>query len=199
MNHSYLNNNLITATVFICLSSSLTGCTLISKSHNESNANRLSDKITLLQQLQTKPKDDSQNIEVPQQDSKVSSPTELFTYAATLSMREINFVFKGKYVIKNNCLYFVKDNNEYLSPIFYPDRAILFENEQTISLNGIKVKLGEEVVTSGIIKERIGSYYLLKGDNVIDDPENTACLTEPVVFMSGRVVDPQIQLNLVQH
>ena len=192
MNHSYLNNNLITATVFICLSSSLTGCTLLSKSQDESNANRLSDKITLPQQLDIKVKDNSQNIEVPQQDSKVSSPTELFTYAATLSMREINFVFKGKYVIKNNCLYFVKNDNEYLSPIFYPDRAILFENEQTISLDGIKVKLGEDVVTSGIIKERIGSYYLRKGDIVIEDPENTACLTEPAIFMSGRVVNPLV-------
>ena len=193
MNHSYLNKNLIAATVFICLSSSLTGCTLLSKSHDESNANRLSDKITLPQQLDIKVKDNLQKIEASQQDYKVSSPTELFTYAATLSMREINFVFKGKYVIKNNCLYFVKNDNEYLSPIFYPDRAILFENEQAISLNGTKVKLGEEVVTSGIIKERIGSYYLRKGDIVIEDPENTACLTEPAIFMSGRVVNPLVQ------
>ena len=193
MNHSYLNKNLIAATVFICLSSSLTGCTLLSKSHDESNANRLSDKTTLPQQLDIKVKDNPQNIEVSQQDYKVSSPTELFTYAATLSMREINFVFKGKYVIKNNCLYFVKNDNEYLSPIFYPDRAILFENEQAISLNGTKVKLGEEVITSGIIKERIGSYYLRKGDIVIEDPENTACLTEPAIFMSGRVVNPLVQ------
>ena len=193
MNHSYLNKNLIAATVFICLSSSLTGCTLLSKSHDESNANRLSDKITLPQQLDIKVKDNPRNVEVSQQDFKVSSPTELFTYAATLSMREINFVFKGKYVIKNNCLYFVKNDNEYLSPIFYPDRAILFENEQAISLNGTKVKLGEEVVTSGIIKERIGSYYLRKGDIVIEDPENTACLTEPAIFMSGRVVNPLVQ------
>ena len=192
MNHSYLNKNLIAATVFICLSSSLTGCTLLSKSQDESNANRLSDKITLPQQLDIKVKDNPRNVEVSQQDFKVSSPTELFTYAATLSMREINFVFKGKYVIKNNCLYFVKNNNEYLSPIFYPDRAILFENEQAISLNGTKVKLGEEVVTSGIIKERIGSYYLRKGDIVIEDPENTACLTEPAIFMSGRVVNPLV-------
>ena len=192
MNHSYLNKNLIAATVFICLSSSLTGCTLLSKSHDESNANRLSDKTTLPQQLDIKVKDNPQNIEVSQQHYKVSSPTELFTYAATLSMREINFVFKGKYVIKNNCLYFVKNDNEYLSPIFYPDRAILFENEQAISLNGTKVKLGEEVVTSGIIKERIGSYYLRKGDIVIEDSENTACLTEPAIFMSGRVVNPLV-------
>lgn len=192
MNHSYLNKNLIAATVFICLSSSLTGCTLLSKSQDESNANRLSDKITLRQPLDIKVKGNPQNIEVPQQDYKVSSPTELFTYAATLSMREINFVFKGKYVIKNNCLYFVKNDNEYFSPIFYPDRAILFENEQAISLNGTKVKLGEEVVTSGIIKERIGSHYLRKGDIVIEDPENTACLTEPVIFMSGRVVNPLV-------
>ena len=188
MNHSYLNKNLIAATVFICLSSSLTGCTLLSKSQDESNANRLSDKITLPQPLDIKVKDNPQNIEASQQDYKVSSPTELFTYAATLSMREINFVFKGKYVIKNNCLYFVKNDNKYLSPIFYPDRAILFENEQTISLNGTKVKLGEEVVTSGIIKERIGSYYLRKGDIVIEVPENTACLTDPAIFMSGRFV-----------
>ena len=192
MNHSYLNKNLIAATVFICLSSSLTGCTLLSKSQDESNANRLSDKTTLPQQLDIKVKDNPQNIEASQQDYKVSSPTELFTYAATLSMREINFVFKGKYVIKNNCLYFVKNDNEYLSPIFYPDRAILFENEQAISLNGTKVKLGDEVVTSGIIKERIGSYYLRKGDVVIEDPENTACLTEPAIFMSGRVVNPLV-------
>lgn len=192
MNHSYLNKSLITATVFICLSSSLTGCALLSKSHDESNANRLFDTITLPQQLDVKVKDSPQNIEVSQQDSKVSSPTELFTYAATLSMREINFIFKGKYVIKNNCLYFVKNNNEYLSPIFYPDRAILFENEQAISLNGTKVKLGEEVVTSGIIREHIGSYYLRKGDIVIEDPENTACLTEPAIFMSGRVVNPLV-------
>ena len=192
MNHSYLNKNLIAATVFICLSSSLTGCTLLSKSQDESNANRLSDKITLPQQLDIKIKDNPRNVEVSHQDSKVSSPTELFTYAATLSMREINFVFKGKYVIKNNCLYFVKNDNEYLSPIFYPDRAILFENEQAISLNGTKVKLGEDVVTSGIIKERIGSYYLRKGDIVIEDPENTACLTEPAIFMSGRVVNPLV-------
>ncbi len=104
MNHSYLNKNLIAATVFICLSSSLTGCTLLSKSQDESNANRLSDKTTLPQQLDIKVKDNPRNVEVSQQDFKVSSPTELFTYAATLSMREINFVFKGKYVIKNNCL-----------------------------------------------------------------------------------------------
>ena len=192
MYHSYINKSLVTATVFMCLSSSLTGCALLSKAHDKSNANRLSDNIALPQQLDIKAKDNLQKIAVSQQDSQFSSPAELFTYAATLSMREINFVFKGKYVIKNNCLYFVKDNNEYLSPIFYPDRAILFENEQTISLNGIKVKLGEEVVTSGIIKERIGSYYLRKGDVVIEDPENTACLTEPAIFMSGRVVNPLV-------
>lgn len=29
-----------------------------------------------------------------------------------------------------------------------------------------------------------------KGKYVIEDPENTACLTEPAVFMSGRVVTP---------
>ncbi len=94
MNHSYLNKNLIAATVFICLSSSLTGCTLLSKSQDESNANRLSDKITLPQQLDIKIKDNPRNVEISQQDSKVSSPTELFTYAATLSMREINLFSK---------------------------------------------------------------------------------------------------------
>jgi len=192
MNHSYLNKSLITATVFVCLSSSLTGCTLLSKPHDDSNANRSSDNIAFRQQLDIKVKDNSQNMAVPQQDSKLSSPAELFTYAATLSMREINFVLKGKYIIKNNCLYFVKNNNDYLSPIFYPDRAILYENEQALSLNGTKVKLGEEIVTSGIIRERIGSYYLRKGDIVIEDPNNTACLTEPAVFMSGRVLKPQV-------
>ena len=192
MNHSYLNKSLITATVFICLSSNLTACSLLSKSHDESHANRLSDKITLPQQLDIKVKDNSQNIEVSQQDSKFSSPTELFTYAPALSMREINFVLKGKYVIKDNCLYFVQNDDKYLSPIFYPDRAILFEDENSISLKGTKVKLGEEVLTSGKIKDRIGSYFLQKGDTVIEDPENTACLTEPAVFMSGRVVNPQI-------
>lgn len=192
MNYSYPNKSLITATVFVCLLLSLTGCTALSKSNGESNANRSSDNIALPQQLDIKVKDNSQNIVISQPDSKLSSPAELFTYAATLSMREINFVLKGKYIIKNNCLYFVKNDNEYLSPIFYPDRAILYENEQAISLNGTKVKLGEEIVTSGIIKERIGSYYLRKGDTVIDDPENTACLTEPAVFMSGRVVTPLV-------
>lgn len=192
MNYSYLNKSLITATVFVCLLSSLTGCTSLSKSNGESNSNRSSDDIDLPQQLDTKVKEKSQNIAISQPDSKPSSPAELFTYAATLSMREINFVFKGKYVIKNNCLYFVKNDNKYLSPIFYPDRVILYENEQTISLNGTKVKLGEEVVTSGIIRERIGSYYLRKDDTVIDDPENTACLTEPAVFMSGRVMTPLV-------
>ena len=177
---------------FVCLLLSLTGCTSLSKSNGESNSNRSSDDIALPQQLDIKVKDNSQNIAITQPDSKLSTPAELFTYAATLSMREINFVFKGKYVIKNNCLYFVKNDNEYLSPIFYPDRAILYENEQTISLNGTKVKLGEEVVTNGIIRERIGSYYLRKGDTVIDDSENTACLTEPAVFMSGRVVTPLV-------
>ncbi|MBB3106649.1 flagellar biosynthesis/type III secretory pathway M-ring protein FliF/YscJ [Psychrobacter luti] len=88
MNHLYLNMNVITGTVFIFLLSSLTGCALLSKSHDESNANRISDKITLPQQLDIKVKDNSQNIEVPQQDSKGSSPTELFTYAATLNARD---------------------------------------------------------------------------------------------------------------
>ena len=192
MSYSYLNKSLIIATVFVCLSLSLTGCIPLSKSHDESNSNGSSDNIALLQQLETKAKDDSQKIATSHQDAKASSPAELFTYATTLSMREINFVLKGKYVIKNNCLYFVQNNNTYLSPIFYPDRAILFENENAISLNGTKVKLGEEVITSGKIKERIGNYYLRKGDTVIDDPENTACLTEPAVFMSGRVVNPLV-------
>ena len=192
MNHSHLNKSVIAATFFVCLSSSLTGCTSLSKSHDESNSNRLSDNIVLPQKLEIIAKDDSQKMAISQQDSKVSSPAELFTYATTLSMREINFVLKGKYVIKNNCLYFVKNNNEYLSPIFYPDRVVLFENEQVISLNGTKVKLGEEVVTSGRIQERIGNYYLRKGDIVVEDPENTACLTEPAVFMSGRVVNPLV-------
>ena len=190
MNHSYLNNSLKTATVFICISSILTGCASLSQPHDKSN--HFSDNIVLPQQPDIKEKDSSQKIAFPQQDAKASSPTELFTYAAALSMREINFVYKGKYVIKNNCLYFVKNNNEYFSPIFYPDRAILFENEQTISLNGTKVKLGEEVITSGVIKKHIKGYYLRKGDTVIDEPENTACLTEPAVFMSGRVVDPLV-------
>ena len=190
MKHSYLNNSLKTATVFTFLLSSLTGCTSLSQPHDKSN--HLSDNIISPQQSDIKLKDNLQKTVVPQQDAKASSPTELFTYAATLSMREINFVYKGKYVIKNNCLYFVKNNNEYLSPVFYPDRAILFENEQTISLNGTKVKLGEEVITSGVIKEHIKGYYLRKGDTVIDEPENTACLTEPAVFTSGRVVDPLV-------
>ena len=192
MNYLHLNKSLITATIFVCLSSNLTGCTSMSKSHDESNFNLLSDNTALPQQLDIKTKDNSQKMAISQQESKSSSPAELFTYAASLSMREINFVLKGKYVIKNNCLYFVKNNNEYLSPIFYPDRAILFENEQAISLNGTKVKLGEEILTSGKIQERIGNYYLRKGDIVIEDPENTACLTEPAVFMSGRVVNPLV-------
>ena len=192
MNHSDLNKSLITATFFVCMSSSLTGCTSLSKYHDESNSNTLSDNIALPQQLEIKSKDDHQKTAISHQDSIVSLPAELFTYAATLSMREINFVLKGKYVIVNNCLYFVQSDNKYLSPIFYPDRAILFENENAISLNGTKVKLGEEVVTSGKFKDRIGSYYLRKGDIIIDDPENTACLTEPAVFMSGRVVKPLV-------
>ncbi|MFC6381998.1 hypothetical protein [Psychrobacter glacincola] len=192
MNHSHISKSVIVVTSFVCLSSVLTGCTSLSRSHDESNANHLPDNIVLSQQPDIKVKDNVQKNTASQQDSTASSPAELFTYAAALSMREINFVYKGKYVIKNNCLYFVKNNNEYLSPIFYPDRAILFENEQTISLNGTKVKLGEEVITSGVIKEHITGYYLRKGDTVIDEPENTACLTEPAVLMSGRVVDPLV-------
>lgn len=192
MEQPYLSKSLITATAFICLSSNLTGCVFLSQPYDKSNTNRLSDKTILPKQLDIKVKDNLQKIAFPQHGSQDSSPTELFTYAPALSMREINFVFKGKYVIENNCLYFVKNKNEYLSPIFYPNRAILFEKENAISLNGTKIKLGEEVFTSGIIKERIGSYFLQKGDTVINNPENTACLTEPAVFMSGRVVNPLV-------
>ena len=188
MNHSHLNKSVIAATFFVYVASSLIGCTSLSKSYDESNSNHLPDNIALPPQPDITVKDNSQKIAVSQQDSKASSPAELFTYASSLSMREINSVLKGKYIIENNCLYFVQSNNNYLSPIFYPDRAILFENENAISLNGTKVKLGEEVITSGKIKDRIGSYYLRKGDMVIDDPESAACLTEPAVFMSGRVV-----------
>lgn len=133
MNHLYLHKSLIAAVVFVYLLSGLAGCTSLPKLQDDSSPNRLSDNIALPQQLDIKAQDSSQNIEVSQQDFQFSSPAELFTYATTLSMREINFVFKGKYVIKNNCLYFVKNNNEYLSPIFYPDRVVLFDNEQTIS------------------------------------------------------------------
>ena len=193
MNALYLKKCSIIGTVFVCLSLSLTGCTSLPKSYDEPNSKRLSDNVILPSQLRIELKDNSQNISTPEQHRKTSSPAELFTYAPALSMREINFVLKGKYVIKDNCLYFVQNDDKYLSPIFYPDRAILFENEQAISVNGTKVKLGEEGVTSGIIKERIGSYYLRKGDIVIEDPENTACLTEPAIFMSGRVVNPLVQ------
>ena len=153
----------------------------------------MSDNVILPPQLGIALKANSQNISTSEQHRKTSSPAELFTYAPALSMREINFVLKGKYVIKDNCLYFVQNDDKYLSPIFYPDRAILFEDENSISLKGTKVKLGEEVLTSGKIKDRIGSYYLRKGDIVIEDPENTACLTEPAIFMSGRVVNPLVQ------
>ena len=192
MNALYLKKCSIIGTVFVCLSLSLTGCTSLPKSYDEPNSKRLSDNVILPSQLGIELKDNSQNISTPEQHRKTSSPAELFTYAPALSMREINFVLKGKYVIKDNCLYFVQNDDKYLSPIFYPDRAILFEDENSISLKGTKVKLGEEVLTSGKIKDRIGSYFLQKGDTVIEDPENTACLTEPAVFMSGRVVNPQI-------
>ena len=192
MNALYLKKRSITGTVFVCLSLSLTGCTSLPKSYDEPNSKRLSDNVILPPHLGIELKDNSQNISTSEQHRKTSSPAELFTYAPALSMREINFFLKGKYVIKDNCLYFVQNDDKYLSPIFYPDRAILFENENSISLKGTKVKLGEEVLTSGKIKDRIGSYFLQKGDAVIEDTENTACLTEPAVFMSGRVVNPQI-------
>ena len=179
--------------VFVCLLLSLTGCTSLPKSYDEPNSKRLSDNVILPPQLGIELQANSQNISTSEQHRKTSSPAELFTYAPALSMREINFVLKGKYVIKDNCLYFVQNDDKYLSPIFYPDRAILFEDENSISLKGTKVKLGEEVLTSGKIKDRIGSYYLRKGDIVIEDPENTACLTEPAIFMSGRVVNPLVQ------
>ena len=74
--------------------------------------------------------------------------------------------------------------------IFYPDRAILFENENSISLKGTKVKLGEEVLTSGKIKDRIGSYFLQKGDIVIEDLLKIQRVKKNIqVFISGRVVD----------
>ncbi|KRU22829.1 hypothetical protein AS194_07035 [Psychrobacter piscatorii] len=192
VNTLYLKKCSITSTAFVCLSLSLTGCTSLPKSYDEPNSKRLSDNVILPSQLGIELKDNSQNISTSEQHRKTSSPAELFTYAPALSMREINFVLKGKYVIKDNCLYFVQNDDKYLSPIFYPDRAILFEDENSISLKGTKVKLGEEVLTSGKIKDRIGSYFLQKGDTVIEDTENTACLTEPAVFMSGRVVNPQI-------
>ena len=175
-------------TIVVCLLSSLTGCASLSQAHDKSNP--LSNNTALPQPSDITITDNAQKTAVPQQTSKANSPAELFTYATTLSMREINFVYKGKYVIENNCLYFVQSDNKYLSPIFYPDRAILFENENALSLNGTKVTLGEEVITSGKIKDRLQGYYLLKGDVVIDEPENNACLTEPAVFMSGRVVSP---------
>ncbi|WP_435979723.1 hypothetical protein [Psychrobacter sp. DM4] len=189
MNYSSLNQHITRLATFACLLSSLIGCSSLSLPQTGSTPNRTSDKIVPLPLPNTKAKNDFQQIATPNLAPSASLPAELFTYAPTLSMQEINFVLKGKYIVKNSCLYFVQNDTEYFSAVFYPGRVTLFEDEGLISLNGTKVKLGEEITTGGVIKEYIGHYHFQKGDYTVVDPKDTDCLKKPAVFMVGKLVN----------
>ena len=189
MNYSNMHQHITRFATFACLLSSLLGCSLLSLPQTDSTPNRTSDKIVPLPLPNAKAKKDFQRVAIPNLAPSVSLPAELFTYAPTLSMQEINFVLKGKYIVKSSCLYFVQNDTEYFSAVFYLGRVIFFEDEGLISLNGTQVKLGEEITTGGVIKEYIGHYHFQKGDYAVVDSKDTDCLTEPAVFMTGKLVN----------
>ena len=113
---------------------------------------------------------------LPQRDS-TKSLSDIFSGLSTGG--QMPGIVSGKFVIKDNCLMLQVAKDKYMTPLFPPHSVTYLEEQKTIVLKGIKIKLGEKIFTGGITIPTTNLEFATQGD--------AACLTK-----IGMAIDADI-------
>ena len=113
-----------------------------------------------------------------QRDSN-KSLSDIFSYLSTGG--QMPGIVSGKFVIKDNCLMLQVAKDKYMTPLFPPDDVVYLEEEKTIVLKGIKIKLGEKIFTGGRITPTTNLEFATQGD--------AACLTKIGMAIDADVME----------
>ena len=103
--------------------------------------------------------------------------SDIFSYLSTGG--QMPGIVSGKFVIKDNCLMLQVAKDKYMTPLFPPHSVTYLEEQKTIVLKGIKIKLGEKIFTGGITIPTTNLEFATQGD--------AACLTK-----IGMAIDADI-------
>ena len=103
--------------------------------------------------------------------------SDIFSYLSTGG--QMPGIVSGKFIIKDNCLMLQVAKDKYMTPLFPPHSVTYLEEQKTIVLKGIKIKLGEKIFTGGITIPTTNLEFATQGD--------AACLTK-----IGMAIDADI-------
>ena len=103
--------------------------------------------------------------------------SDIFSYLSTGG--QMPGIVSGKFIIKDNCLMLQVAKDKYMTPLFPPHSVTYLEEQKTIVLKGIKIKLGEKIFTGGVTTPTTNLEFATQGD--------AACLTE-----IGMAIDADI-------
>ena len=105
--------------------------------------------------------------------------SDIFSYLSTGG--QMPGIVSGKFVIKDNCLMLQVAKDKYMTPVIPPDEVVYLEEEKTIVLKGIKIKLGEKIFTGGITIPTTNLEFATQGD--------AACLTKIGMAIDADVME----------
>ena len=114
----------------------------------------------------------------PKRDSN-KSLSDIFSYLSTGG--QMPSIVSGKFVIKDNCLMLQVAKDKYMTPLFPPHSVTYLEEQKTIVLKGIKIKLGEKIFTGGITIPTTNLEFATQGD--------AACLTKIGMAIDADVME----------
>ena len=105
--------------------------------------------------------------------------SDIFSYLSTGG--QMPGIVSGKFVIKDNCLMLQVAKDKYMTPLFPPHSVTYLEEQKTIVLKGIKIKLGEKIFTGGITIPTTNLEFATQGD--------AACLTKIGMAIDADVME----------
>lgn len=105
--------------------------------------------------------------------------SDIFSYLSTGG--QMLGIVSGKFVIKDNCLMLQVAKDKYMTPLFPPHSVTYLEEQKTIVLKGIKIKLGEKIFTGGITIPTTNLEFATQGD--------AACLTKIGMAIDADVME----------
>ena len=105
--------------------------------------------------------------------------SDIFSYLSTGG--QMPGIVSGKFIIKDNCLMLQVAKDKYMTPLFPPHSVTYLEEQKTIVLKGIKIKLGEKIFTGGITIPTTNLEFATQGD--------AACLTKIGMAIDADVME----------
>ncbi|MDP4544548.1 hypothetical protein Q8P09_05590 [Psychrobacter faecalis] len=105
--------------------------------------------------------------------------SDIFSYLSTGG--QMPGIVSGKFVIKDNCLMLQVAKDKYMTPLFPPHSVTYLEEQKTIVLKGIKIKLSEKIFTGGITIPTTNLEFATQGD--------AACLTKIGMAIDADVME----------